>query len=239
MPHQNRVTPFSILIADPARGDVMGNRGCLHNDQKHILHHHADTCWIICKLEFPHVPPRPPRPIMAPGMYTELFFLDEATAFAAGHRPCTLCNRERFTAFQHHWAAANPTVAGGATPRVTVLDAHLHRERCTEAYYARDQRKCVYLDVLDAVPEGAFVALGDGLDPHLVHATGLLPWTPGGYKAPVARPTGQMVVVLTPRSVVRAISNGFRLVVHASASNAATSRTPASDGTATRDAPNA
>ncbi len=213
MPYQNRVTPLSSIIADPARGDVMGNRGCLHDDHQHIIYHYRTTRWIICNLAFGDRQ----RKIMTPGEYTELFFLDEATALAAGHRPCAQCSHTRFTEFQQHWAAANPELAGGSTPKVDVIDDQLHRERLTEAYYARDQRRRVYLDALDDLPEGVFVALGDGLAPYLVLDGGILPWTPGGYGAPVVRPTGQTAIVLTPRSVVRAIRNGFHPVTHRSA----------------------
>src|SRR5512141_2915473 len=122
MPRQNRVTPFSKLIATPARGTLMGNRGALHNDQGQIRRQFQGQRWIICLLEFKGRR----RSIMMPGQYTELFFLDEATALAAGHRPCAECQRERFNLFREFWAAANPELAGAARPAATVIDAALH-----------------------------------------------------------------------------------------------------------------
>jgi len=96
MPLQNRVTPLGELIADPARGLVYGNRGCLHDDRGEIRRRYATRRWIACRLEFKgwHR-----TALMQPGKFTELFFLDEATAFAAGHRPCALCRREDYRRF--------------------------------------------------------------------------------------------------------------------------------------------
>jgi hypothetical protein len=96
VPRQNRVTPLGDLIADPARGLVYGNRGCLHDDLGRIRRRYNGKRWIACRLEFRG---RRRRPLMQPGKFTELFFLDEATAFAAGHRPCALCRREDYVRF--------------------------------------------------------------------------------------------------------------------------------------------
>ena len=96
MPLQNRVTPLGELIATPARGLVYGNRGCLHDASGRIRRHHNGRRWIACRLRFRgwHR-----APLLQPGRFTELFFLDEATAFAAGHRPCALCRREDYNRF--------------------------------------------------------------------------------------------------------------------------------------------
>src|SRR5205823_5899037 len=91
---------------------------------------------------------------MPPGHYTSLFFLDEATALAAGHRPCAECQRERFTAFRGHWAAANPALAGSAAPRVEIIDSALHRERISDRRYQRDMVKLTYPEQLDQLPDG-------------------------------------------------------------------------------------
>src|SRR3979490_1903159 len=103
MPLQNRVTPFSALVADPARGLVYGNRGCLHDADGHIRRRYNGKRWIACLLEFRgrHRPA-----LQQPGRYTELFFLDEATAFAAGHRPCAECRRPDYLRFLDAWAKA-------------------------------------------------------------------------------------------------------------------------------------
>ena len=121
MPRQNRVTPFGELIATESRGTLMGNRGCLHDDQQRIRRAFACKRWIICVLEFRGRR----RAVMTPGRYTELFFLDEATALAAGHRPCAECQHARYLLFRETWAAANPDLSGGASPSADVIDGVL------------------------------------------------------------------------------------------------------------------
>src|SRR5580658_4307221 len=95
MPKQNRVNPFGEIIATPERGTFMGNRGVLHDDQGRIRRKWQGKRWIVCVLEFRGRK----RKMMTPSRYTELFFLDEATALAAGHRPCAECRRDRSTLF--------------------------------------------------------------------------------------------------------------------------------------------
>src|SRR6266436_7769242 len=121
MPLQNRVTPLSELVADSARGLVYGNRGCLHDETGRIRRRYNGKRWIACRLEFRgwHR-----EPLLQPGRFTELFFLDEATAFAAGHRPCALCRREDYDRF----VAIQRTVHGAAAGADTI-DARLHAER--------------------------------------------------------------------------------------------------------------
>src|SRR5919201_7096583 len=146
MPLQNRVTPFGELIATPARGTLMGNRGCLHDATRRIRRPFAVKRWIICLLEFKgrH------RKVMTPGQYTELFFLDEATALAAGHRPCAECQRARYTLFRRHWAAAN---GRRQPPSADEMDSVLHTERLD----AR-RRKRTYTEMLSRLPVGVMVA---------------------------------------------------------------------------------
>src|SRR5438445_4041421 len=112
MPRQNRVTPFSKLIATPERGTLYGNRGSLHDDKQQIRRQYLGIRWIFCLLEFKGRK----HQIMRPGHYTELFFLDEATALAAGHRPCAECQRDRFNLFRRYWALANPDEAKSEKP---------------------------------------------------------------------------------------------------------------------------
>ena len=121
MPRQNRVTPRSDLIAHPARGLVYGNRGCLHDERGRIRRRWATRRWIACRLEFRgwHR-----GPLMQPGKFTELFFLDEATAFAAGHRPCALCRREDYVRFGELWSEVHPGAVGA-----DAIDAQLQAER--------------------------------------------------------------------------------------------------------------
>src|ERR671925_1851443 len=118
MPLQNRVTPLSELVADPARGLVYGNRGCLHEDAGRIRRRYNGKRWIACRLSF-----RGWRrhPLLQPGRFTELFFLDEATALAAGHRPCALCRRADYERFTAIWDELHPGTSGA-----DAIDRQLH-----------------------------------------------------------------------------------------------------------------
>jgi hypothetical protein len=194
MPRQNRVTPRGELIAVSARGLVYANRGCLHDDEGRIRRHHNGRRWIACRLSFRgwHR-----TPLMAPGRFTELFFLDEATAFAAGHRPCALCRREDYNRFLEQCDAR------GADE----IDQQLHLERW------QDGQQRLHESKFGALPDGAFVLDDDG-SARLVCGPRLLLWTPGGYTAPVARPSGGTVAtVITPPSFVEVLSAGWEGVV--------------------------
>jgi hypothetical protein len=180
MPLRNRVTPFGELIAHPARGLVYGNRGCLHDDAGRIRRHHAGQRWIACRLRFKDWHR---SPLLQPGRFTELFFLDEATAFAAGHRPCALCRREDYARF------LELTGARGAD----AIDARLHAERGR-----RHQA--------DELPDGAFVER-DG-EAWLVHRGALLRWTPAGYADRAPQPPGAATVI-TPPTLVAVLRAGW------------------------------
>jgi hypothetical protein len=182
VPRQNRVTPLGELIADPARGLVYGNRGCLHDDDGRIRRRFNGRRWIACRLEFRgwHR-----SPLMQPGRFTELFFLDDATALAAGHRPCALCRRADYDRLTSMWSEIHPAQAGA-----DAIDAQLHGERLS----ARRTR------LLDELPDGTFV-LDDG-EPCLVLGSQLLRWGPNGYARHRARPTGVAIEVVTPPSLV-------------------------------------
>ena len=205
MPRQNRVTPFGELIATPARGTLMGNRGCLHDAEQRIRRAFVGKRWIICVLQFKDRR----RPLMVPGRYTELFFLDEATALAAGHRPCVECQRGRYLVFREHWAATRPAAA--SVPSVDDIDSVLHAERLDAT---RGQR--TYVERLSRLPGGVMVAGSDGR-PYLVHAGALWPWSPEGYGAPWRTDAATEVRVLTPRSLVETIAHGYVVDLHASA----------------------
>jgi hypothetical protein len=180
MPLQNRVTPLSELIADPARGLVYGNRGCLHDDAGRIRRHHNGRRWIACRLRFKgwHR-----SPLLQPGRFTELFFLDEATAFAAGHRPCALCRREDYVRFLELVRA----------PGADAIDERLHAERFSQ-----------HED--DDLPDGAMV-LREG-EPWLVLGGELLRWTPAGYSERAPRPAGAATVI-TPPSLLAVLRSGW------------------------------
>jgi hypothetical protein len=208
MPHQNRVTPFGEIITTPARGAWTGNRGCLHDAQGRIRRAYKTTRWIICLLEFKGVR----RQIMAPGLWTELFFLDEATALAAGHRPCAYCQRPRFELFRTLWAAANPTLAAGPKPSAPQIDAVLHRERITAS-----GQKITYLSKLELLPAGVLVTTHEAQQTYLWWGGRLWPWSPAGYGNAAERAGDSMVQVLTPRSVASVLAHGYPVQVHPTA----------------------
>jgi hypothetical protein len=207
MPRQNRVTPFGSIISTSARGTLTGNRGCLHDDRQTIRRQFQGTRWIICLLEFKGRK----RTLMRPGHYTELFFLDEATAMAAGHRPCAECQRERFIRFRELWASANPDLAGSSRPAATVMDAAIHQERT--APFAHGNRSC---HSIEQMPDGVFVT-DDERTAYLILNGGLLRWTPAGYERPTA-PLEYPMRILTPASVVRTLGAGYTAAIHPSAS---------------------
>src|SRR5207248_6900050 len=129
MPLQNRVTPLGELVAATGRGLVYGNRGCLHDERGSIRRRYDGRCWIACRLEFRG---RRRGALLQPGRYTELFFLDEATAFAAGHRPCAECRHDDYARFATLWRELHPGQAGAAA-----IDAQLHGERLSPESPAR------------------------------------------------------------------------------------------------------
>src|SRR6187551_2117048 len=162
MPLQNRVTPLGGLVADPARGLVYGNRGCLHDADGRIVRSYNGKRWIACRLAFRDWHR---EQLMQPGRFTELFFLDEATAFAAGHRPCALCRRADYDRFTTLWAGLHGE-RGADT-----IDERLHAERVDPA--TRGHR--LHAADLDDLPDGAFVLDGS---PKLVLGRELLTWSP-------------------------------------------------------------
>lgn len=181
----------------PDRGSLMGNRGCLHGKDGEIRRHHSGNRWIYCRLEFKGRK----REIMQPGQYTELFFLDEATALAAGHRPCAECMRERFDEFREIWSDAN-----GWSSRVTaaVLNEELQKERVDE-----DGFKVTFRTPLSDLPDGTMVSISGVAEPHLIWKDQLHPWSAGGYGTGVQLKHSERVEVLTPKSTVRALAAGF------------------------------
>ena len=194
MPLQNRVTPLGELIAHPARGLVYGNRGCLHDDAGRIRRRYAGKRWIACRLEFRgwHR-----EPLLQPGRFTELFFLDDATAFAAGHRPCALCRREDYVRFGELWRELHPDEVGA-----DAIDAQLHSERLTAVGRAQHHHEAR----LDTLPDGAFV-LRDGA-PWIVVGSALGRWTPAGYADRVTR-RSELATVITPPSLVAILRSGW------------------------------
>jgi hypothetical protein len=200
------MTPLGELVADPARGLVYGNRGCLHDDAGRIRRRYAGRRWIACRLEFRGW--RRER-LLQPGRFTELFFLDEATAFAAGHRPCALCRREDYVRFGAVWSGLHPGDSGA-----DAIDARLHAERVDPA----TRRHRLHEARLRDLPDGAFVLEAGA--PRLVLGGSLLVWTPAGYAARAPRPRAGRVTLVTPPSLVavlRAGWNGAVPLLHPSA----------------------
>ena len=191
---QNRVTPLGDLIADPARGLVYGNRGRLHDDAGKIRRRYATRRWIACRLEFRGW--RRTR-LLQPGRFTELFFLDEAAAFAAGHRPCALCRREDYVRFGELWGELHPGIAGA-----DAIDARLHAERVDPDTKERRLHEAS----LAELPDGSFV-LDDG-SAHLVLGGELLRWTPAGYGERRAGHRGPTTLI-TPPSLVEVLRQGW------------------------------
>jgi hypothetical protein len=172
MPRQNRVTPFGDIIAVPERGTFMGNRGVLHDSERRIKRVWRLKRWIVCVLEFRGRK----RRVMTPGRYTELFFLDEATALSAGHRPCAECRHARFLDFCNAWGQAHTNGGTSARPTAQEIDDRLHAERI-----ASDRSKRTFEAALGGLPDGVLVAVPKwGEEAYLVRGDDLLAWTHGG-----------------------------------------------------------
>jgi hypothetical protein len=203
MPLQNRVDPFGELFADNSRGQFFGNRGGrFHTDERTLTQRRfVSRMWICCVLSFKgrH------RDVWGRS-YTELFFLDEVTALAAGHRPCFECRRKDATAFAEAWRQAFKL---DAPPRAAEMDAVLHRERLD----GRSKRK--HRLPIDDLPDGAVVALEEGAC--AVRGDALLQWTSAGYTARKLRPRGMTVDVLTPPSIIAVLTAGYPPHWHPSA----------------------
>ncbi len=179
MPLQNRVDPYGRLVATEARGTMMGNRGVLSAGQE-FQHRH----WVCCLLAYE-------RTLAVPRRYTKLFFLDEATALAAGHRPCGTCRRSDYREFKSAWIRANSAPWGE-------VDDVLHGQRLGPRPVAP----------LDGLPDGCMVALSG--QPHLVRGDSLWLWSPAGYASRVEKRAGATVTLLTPASVIETIRHGYR-----------------------------
>jgi hypothetical protein len=199
---QNRVTPAGDLVAVDARGTLTGNRGILHDDHGRIVRRSQVRRWIICRLEFHgwH------RAVMTPRRYTHLFFLDEATALAAGHRPCATCRRDDCERFRRLWAG---TAGLPHPPSAQTMDDVLHAERALVG--GRRQTRLVEADRL---PDGAMVRLDD--DVWLVASGALARWTFAGYVERRPLPQGELPA-LTPPSTLAVLRAGYRPALHPTA----------------------
>ncbi|SHH56691.1 hypothetical protein [Bradyrhizobium erythrophlei] len=202
MPLQNRVTPTGDIIATPHRGMFTGNRGIIHDPAtKTLTRRWASQTWLTCVCEFRGRR----RDVMGTRSWTELFFLDEATAFAAGHRPCFYCRRGDANRFRAAWEEGN----GGANLLARDIDAVLHRERLD----GRAKQLHPLPTPMAKLPDGAM--LQQGSESFAIVRGRALVWSPAGYRA--AQNTPQDALLLTPPSTLRALSAGYRPVLHASA----------------------
>lgn len=195
---QNRVDPWGNIIKTSARGAWLGNRGVIHDEHKIILRSFRLKAWITCVLEFKGRK----RQVMTPNRWTELFFLDEATAFSAGHRPCFECRREEAKRFKTAWIKGNPEYSFSEKTPIHEIDEVLHRERID-----RSGGKVTFEAMFADLPMGTFVAHAD--KPWVVAGGRLYPWSPFGYGESVALPAGKRVRVLTPRSTMNAFRAGY------------------------------
>jgi hypothetical protein len=201
MPLQNRVTPTGELIATEYRGTLLGNRGVLHDERRQIVRRAQVRRWITCVLEFRgrH------RPVMTPRRYTELFFLDEAVALAAGHRPCCECRYSDYQRFRQLWRETGELPE---LPRAEAMDDVLHEERRLVDGHRRTR-----LADPATLPDGVMILAED--QPWLLHRGELLRWTPAGYTERRALP-GTAVALLTPPTTVATIAAGFTPALHPS-----------------------
>lgn len=199
MPLRNRGTPTGEIVADPGRGLVYANRGVLVDSRGELRRRFNGRRWIACRLEFKD---RRRAPLMAPGRYTELFFLDEATAFAAGHRPCGECRAVDYRRFGAIWQTLHPGQVGA-----DAMDVQLQLERVDPE--TRGQRRHVW--AFGDLPDGVFVLVD--LRAWLVLGAELVEWTPAGYVGERRRrPRSGTAVVLTPPSLIDVLRAGWEPV---------------------------
>jgi hypothetical protein len=205
VPLRNRVTPFGDVIETPARGLLFGNRGILHDEDRRLVRTWNGRRWIACRLAFKgwHRDPMPPR------SYTGLFFLDEATSLAAGHRPCAECRRQDYLRFRNAWRATHP----GGPWMAEAMDRVLHAERL-----ASGGSKRLHPGRLNELHDGVMVA--DEGRAWLVLGAELLEWTPFGYAGRRARTGAGTMAMLTPPGTVATIRAGYVPAVHPSAGRA-------------------
>jgi hypothetical protein len=195
---QNRVDPAGQIIITPERGAWMGNRGVIHDHHKKIVRPYRLKTWIICTLQFKgrH------REVMARDRYTELFFMDEATAFSAGHRPCAECRREDFNRFKMYWLKGNESFGFTLKTPIGKIDEIIHQERISN-----DNHKKTHQEDITLLPDGTFI-LHQNI-PYLKKGENMYKWSPAGYLNPEPLMPPGNVRVLTPQSIVNTFRAGY------------------------------
>lgn len=204
MPLQNRVSPAGTIETSSSRGNFMGNRGVLHNSAREVKHLFKNKAWITCLLEFKGRQ----RELMSPGLYTELFFFDEVTAFSAGHRPCAECRRSRYNEFRDVWSRVN-TPNSDQVVRAPQIDATLHVERLDGG------EKVTWKSPISDLPHGTMFLVDELAYAVCNHS--VLKWGFAGYTTVDPDTLPYTVDVLTPRSVVRIFDSGFKPEFHPTA----------------------
>jgi hypothetical protein len=208
MPLQNRVSPFSILTATPERGAYTGNRGVIHNADKEIVRNYAVKYWITCELKYKDFQ----RKVMTPNRWTELFFLDEATAFAAGHRPCGFCRNPDFKRFKSLWLKVNGKRYGlEGNVKMDIIDNFIHQERLDKKGFQK-----TFKAILATLPNGTFITFDDMEKAFLWHQQNLFEWSFSGYTKVKEFAQNQEVNVLTPLSYVEVFRVGYLPQIHIS-----------------------
>ena len=210
MSRRNRVDPWGDLNAVPERGMFTGNRGCLVDDAGEVVRHHRGRLWITCLTEYKDWR----HPLAGPGRWTPVFFLDDAVALSAGHRPCGLCRRDAYLSYR----GAVSRAAGSARPLTAQdLNRRLAAERLTPGRgLHRAADRIVWTAELDRLPAGT-VIVDEERSPRLLLDDRLLSFTFAGWAKPQPRPTSGEVLVLTPPTSVAALLHGFEPVLHPSA----------------------
>jgi len=210
MPRRNRVDPWGDLHAVPERGMFTGNRGCLVDDSGEVVRHHRGQLWITCVTEYKDWR----FPLARPRRWTPLFFLDDASALAAGHRPCGLCRRDAYLSFRD---AVSRAVGSPRPLAAQDLNRRLSTERLTYGRgLDRAADRILWTFELDGLPAGTVIA-DEERRPQLLLDDRLLTFTFAGWARPQSRPDAGVVRVLTPPTSVAALSHGFRPVLHPSA----------------------
>jgi len=207
MPLQNRLKPNGEIVKTSERGTLMGNRGILHNENKELISNSKIKGWVTCRLEFKGRK----RELMAKNRYTELFFLDEATAFCAGHRPCAECRRERYNEFKLKWLEANYELLNGEKSSIANIDKIIHTERI------KKKEKVTYIEQLNKLPTGTMFELDSKI--FLIWESSVYQWSFNGYTISNIIISDILVTVLTPYSYVEMFKKGFTPKVHQTIKN--------------------
>jgi hypothetical protein len=207
VPRRNRIDPWGDVHAASGRGLITGNRGCLVDDNGTVVRHHKSPLWITCVTEF-----RDWRhPLAAPNRWTPIFFLDDAVALAAGHRPCALCRREAYRSYRD---AVSMAVRSPQPLLAATLDRRLVAERHRRGRgLDRAADRLFWEAPIDELPTGT-VVVDDDRQARLLTDDRLLAFTFDGWSDPIARPTKRTVAVLTPPTSVAALTNGFFPLLH-------------------------